>query len=490
MRAPCTPAAGSGVSPAPLTCRPTSPPPPPVCPLRVTHTTTAATAQVKYGTRASSGGGRASARETIGRVAAGAIAEKWLRQEYGTEVVTFVSAVGTVALPPGGAYRPDGAPWTRADVDELGTLTLLRDAPATGWKQVAATAPGATVPPAAKAGQDALDAADEAAFLRSYNATSPDVAAQLALCGQTAAEAEAGAAPASAAAVAAAAAVAPNAYAPGTPAYEGADGVVYDMHGVVLPPLPADALAARRTTEAVCLRCPHGPTAARMASLIRAVKAAQDSTGGVLTTIVTRPPVGLGEPVFDKAEAMLAHAMLSLPATKGFEIGDGFAGSRLRGSVHNDAFVAAGAGAGASSSSSSAASSSSTSSPLLATATNHAGGTLGGITSGGEIVFRVPIKPVSTIGRGQATAGYDGSPTVLEAKGRHDPCVLPRAPPLVEGMTALVLADLALIQRARAGGPLAVLPPTGAGAGGAASSLAGAKRKAPEGGDDDEASAF
>merc|ERR1712146_419652 len=143
-------------------------------------------------------------------------------------------------------------------------------------------------------------------------------------------------------------------------------------------------------------------------------------------------PVGLGEPCFDKLEAKLAHAMLSLPATKGFEIGSGFRGTRLRGSQHNDAFVKHKDGT-----------------PLLGLKTINAGGTLGGISSGADIVFRVAVKPVSTIGQAQETATFSGEKAELRARGRHDPCVLPRTPPLVEGMAALVLADAAMIQRSR-----------------------------------------
>ena len=135
----------------------------------------------------------------------------------------------------------------------------------------------------------------------------------------------------------------------------------------------------------------------------------------------------------------MAHAMLSLPATKGFEIGSGFDGCTMRGSVHNDPFVArpAAAGDGADA-------------PAIMTSKNHAGGTLGGISSGADVYFRVAVKPVSTIGQAQTTSTFDGKEVVLEAKGRHDPCVLPRTPPLVEGMAALVLADCALLQRTRA----------------------------------------
>ena len=405
------------------------------------------TYQAKYGVRAGSGGGRSSARETIGRVAAGAIAEKWLAETYGTLIVTFVSAVGTVELAAEHGTRPDGTPYSREDVDELGTLTILRDA-AAGWTRVV---------PADAAAQAVLDAADEAAFVAAYTATSADCASQLTLCS---AAAPSSVSPPSQAAPERASPAANDAatrasysVAASTPAYEDAAGYVYNMHGGLLA--GAQATDACRTQEVIAVRCPHAPTAARMASLIRAVKAASDSTGGVLTTVVTRVPVGLGEPVFDKLPAMLAHAMLSLPAVKGFEIGDGFTGTRLRGSAHNDAFRAA-AARGADGSCPAAADPS-LPSLLLRTATNHAGGTLGGVSSGANLLFRVAIKPVSTIGRPQVTATYGGAAAVLEAKGRHDPCVLPRSPPLVEAMTAIVLADSALVQRSRGTEPR-VLP--------------------------------
>ena len=252
------------------------------------------TYQMKYGVRASSGGGRSSARETIGRVAAGAIAEKWLREQYGTEIVAWVSAVGDIEAPPADLERI-----TRADVDQN------------------------------------------------------------------------------------------------------------------------------------IIRCPDAATALRLQDRVREVLEAKDSTGGILTCVCRNVPVGLGEPLFDKLEARLAQAMLSLPATKGFDIGSGFAGTRLRGSTHNDPFVRRGSG--------------------LGTRTNHSGGVQGGISNGEPIVFRVAFKPVATIGLAQETVDFDGEPVTLEAKGRHDPCVVPRAVPIVEAMAALVLIDLALMQRARRG---------------------------------------
>lgn len=250
------------------------------------------TYQMKYGIRASSGGGRSSARETIGRVAAGAIAEKWLFETYGTEIVAWVSAVGDIEAP---------------EVDSL--------------------------------------------------------------------------------------------------------------------------RISRAEVDAQMIRCPDAATAGRMETRVREVLEAKDSTGGILTCVCRNVPIGLGEPVFDKLEARLAQAMLSLPATKGFDIGSGFAGTRLRGSLHNDPFVKKGR--------------------QLGTRTNYSGGVQGGISNGEPIVFRVAFKPVATIGQVQSTVDFDGCEVELAAKGRHDPCVVPRAVPIVESMAAMVLIDLALQQRAR-----------------------------------------
>ena len=250
------------------------------------------TYQAKYGIRASSGGGRSSARETIGRVAAGAIAEKILREEWGVEIVAWVSSVGAEEA-------------VNVDVDSV----------------------------------------------------------------------------------------------------------------------------SRDQVDSNLSRCPDKPSAARMEALVREVLEAKDSVGGVVSCVCRNLPVGWGEPVFDKLDAMLAQAMLSLPATKGFEIGSGFAGTRLRGSQHNDPFVQKG--------------------KRLGTLTNYAGGTLGGISSGEPVLFRVAFKPVATIGQSQQTVDFDGKPVILEAKGRHDPCVVPRAVPIVESMAALVLLDLALRQKTR-----------------------------------------
>lgn len=181
--------------------------------------------------------------------------------------------------------------------------------------------------------------------------------------------------------------------------------------------------------EVVNVRCPHPESAVEMIKCIEQVKLLQDSIGGIITCCITGPPAGLGEPCFDKLPALLAHAMLSIPAVKGFEIGSGFEGTKLNGSQHNDLFCKA------------------DDDNTIKPKTNHAGGTLGGISTGETIYFNVAFKPVSTIGLEQLTVDTLGNPVTLKAKGRHDPCVLPRAPPIVESMAALVIMDLHLIQQ-------------------------------------------
>ncbi len=187
----------------------------------------------------------------------------------------------------------------------------------------------------------------------------------------------------------------------------------------------------RPDVDAEVVRCPDSESARKMAALIKQVKEESDSIGGTISCVCRGVPAGWGEPVFDKLDAELARAMLSIPAVKGFEIGSGFACASQRGSSHNDPFISA--------------------DDALATRTNNAGGVLGGISSGMPLTFRLAFKPVATIGQPQATVDFSGQDVVLAAKGRHDPCVLPRAVPIVESMTALVLADLALQQKAQAG---------------------------------------
>jgi chorismate synthase len=177
-----------------------------------------------------------------------------------------------------------------------------------------------------------------------------------------------------------------------------------------------------------------------MEKLITEFKEREDSIGGTVTCVIRNAPSGLGEPCFDKLEATLAHAMLSIPATKGFEIGSGFGGCQMPGSIHNDPFVTA-----------PASSNSRIARSKLTTKTNNSGGIQGGISNGAPIYFTVAFKPPATIGQAQTTAGYDEEEGVLEAKGRHDPCVVPRAIPIVEAMAALVMVDALMAQQARLG---------------------------------------
>ena len=180
--------------------------------------------------------------------------------------------------------------------------------------------------------------------------------------------------------------------------------------------------------ESNIVRCPDEKVARAMVDLIEETRAQGDSLGGVIECILRNVPAGLGDPVFDKIEADLAKAMMSLPATKGFELGSGFAATQMRGSEHNDAFEMR--------------------DDRVRTATNFSGGVQGGITNGEEIYFRVAFKPTATIAREQQTVSAGGEATTIAARGRHDPCVLPRAVPMVEAMAVLVLCDHALRQRA------------------------------------------
>jgi chorismate synthase len=248
------------------------------------------TYEAKYGIRDWRGGGRSSARETAGRVAAGAIARKLLRVRYGVEIVAWVSKVGRIA----------------ADCD-VETVT-------------------------------------------------------------------------------------------------------------------------REQVDQTPIRCPDPAVAEQMIAAVEAARKAGNSLGGVVTCVVRGCPPGWGEPVFDRLEADLAKAMLSLPASKGFEIGSGFAGTDLTGLEHNDEFYLDG--------------------ERVRTRTNYSGGVQGGITTGETIYFRVAFKPTATIMHEQRTVSVRREETTIRGRGRHDPCVLPRAVPMVEAMAALVLADHALRQEA------------------------------------------
>ncbi|KMQ51195.1 Chorismate synthase [Chitinispirillum alkaliphilum] len=246
--------------------------------------------QKKYGITASSGGGRASARETIGRVAAGAIAEKILNLANDIEIVAWVSSIGTIT-----SQKVDMGNISREMVDQYPT------------------------------------------------------------------------------------------------------------------------------------RCPDKQTSQMMEKALIEAKESSDSLGGTVSCVVRNVPAGLGEPVFGKLEALLAQAMLSIPATKGFEIGSGFEAARMSGSEHNDPFCLKNS--------------------RLGTVTNYSGGVQGGISNGEPIYFRIAFKPPPTIAKPQKTVDYEGNEVVFEAKGRHDPCVVYRAVPVVEAMTALVIGDLCLGQK-------------------------------------------
>ncbi len=242
------------------------------------------TYQLKYGIKASSGGGRASARETIGRVAAGSIAKQILKKSHNTEIIAWVKRIHNI----------------EADVN-LSQIQL-------------------------------------------------------------------------------------------------------------------------EDVESNIVRCPNQEIANLMIERIEEISREGDSCGGVIECVVRNPPVGIGMPVFDKLEADLAKALMSLPASKGFEIGSGFAGTFLKGSEHNDAFLPSDGN-------------------RLKTATNNSGGIQGGISNGEQIILRVAFKPTATIRKDQKTINSEGKETTLAAKGRHDPCVLPRAVPMVEAMVSIVLAD-------------------------------------------------
>ena len=198
---------------------------------------------------------------------------------------------------------------------------------------------------------------------------------------------------------------------------------VYDIAATV-----EARVVTREEVEANPVRCPDEVAAKEMMQAIAQAQANGDSLGGIIECVIRGVPPGLGEPVFDKLEADLAKAMLSLPATKGFEIGSGFAAAAMKGSEHNDPFEVR--------------------EDKVRTMTNHSGGVQGGISNGEPIIFRVAFKPTATIVREQKTVTAAKEEITLAARGRHDPCVLPRAVPIVEAMAALVLCDHALRQKA------------------------------------------
>ncbi len=197
------------------------------------------------------------------------------------------------------------------------------------------------------------------------------------------------------------------------------------------PDMTEDGIS-RKDVDANIIRCPDPKSAKKMQDLVKKVLAEKDSIGGIITCVCSNVPAGWGEPVFGKMTAELGRAMMSIPAIRGIEIGSGFNGARMRGSEHNDLFVMK--------------------KGSIRTSTNRSGGIQGGISNGEDIVFRLAFKPPATIGSRQKSVDYKGRKVVLEdIKGRHDPCVLPRAVPIVEAMAAIVLADFSLIAGAYAG---------------------------------------
>lgn len=174
------------------------------------------------------------------------------------------------------------------------------------------------------------------------------------------------------------------------------------------------------------VRCPDEETAEKMISRIKEIKKEGNTIGGTITCVIKNLPVGIGEPIFGKLQAELAKAMLNINACKGFEYGSGFCGAKMTGKEHNDLF-----------------------NEDFSTKTNLSGGIQGGISNGMDVYFRVAFKPVATILRPQESFDKDGNPTIVEGKGRHDPCVLPRAVPIVENLAAFVLADLYLVNKIR-----------------------------------------
>jgi chorismate synthase len=205
---------------------------------------------------------------------------------------------------------------------------------------------------------------------------------------------------------------------------------VKDLRGELAEPV-MDLAELAKTVEGNIVRCCDPAAAERMVELITEMRSEGNSVGGTIECIVRGLPPGLGEPVFDKLEADLAKAMLSLPATKGFEIGSGFAGTLQTGLEHNDEFYMQDGG--------------------VRTRTNRSGGIQGGISNGEDITFRVAFKPTATVLQSQKTVNTRGEETTLAARGRHDPCVLPRAVPMVEAMVHLVVADHLLRHHAQNG---------------------------------------
>lgn len=221
------------------------------------------------------------------------------------------------------------------------------------------------------------------------------------------------------------------------PGYQ-AVAYVCSIHNIIASIDPASVQPAE--VESNIVRCPDTAAAERMVELIKQMRGEGNSVGGIIECVLRKVPAGLGEPVFDRFEADLAKAMMSLPATKGFEVGSGFAATKMTGIEHNDAFEMRDG--------------------RVCTATNRSGGIQGGISNGEDIIFRTAFKPTATVLRPQATVTRAGEPTELAARGRHDPCVLPRAVPMIEAMAHLVVCDHLLRQRAQNGLPTQLAQPS------------------------------
>ncbi|EAR95503.1 chorismate synthase (macronuclear) [Tetrahymena thermophila SB210] len=313
---------------------------------------------IKYGVKAQSGGGRSSARETIGRVCAGALADIYLEKQLNMNVFSFVTSVGDIQVPNEFIDKIVNSTlreYTKERIDALGSITIFKDT------------------------------LDHLIYK--------------------------------------------------------CDNIFYNEQGDQILSCEENLLAQ---LEVVNMRCPHPPTAIKMIQKIQSIRGQKDSIGGTVTCVIQNTPIGLGEPCFDKLPALLAHAIMSIPATKGFQIGSGFEGTKMQGSQHNDTFYSDKL---QNTQNTEKQEETKQESVILKTMTNNAGGTLGGISNGQSIYFSVAFKPVSTIGLPQKTSNLEGESTILEAKGRHDPCVLPRAPPIVDSMASITLMDAYLLQQ-------------------------------------------
>jgi len=382
----------------------------------------------KYGIKSSSGGGRSSARETISRVAGGAIAEKVLEIKFNTEIIAWVKSVGNISIPNEINNEIIKSKLSKEYIDKIGTfhvyiinedkyvkkeefiLSNEFDQSCYYLERISTVSLNEHIQfniidkledklNTEQLIEDKIDKDNKKdkdnKIVNTNNSNKPS----------------------------------------NTPSIKPKEIIYKDNKYTYF--------------ESINTRCPHIPTAINIIKLIMQVKLESDSIGGIVSCVIKNCPQSLGEPCFDKFEASLAKAMLSIPATKGFEIGSGFEGTKLKGSQHNDCFTKK------TNRNNISIVNDKLTKPTnvnelsiekidLNQKSNNSGGTLGGITTGEDVYFNVAIKPVSTIGKPQYTCDLNGKDTILEAKGRHDPCVVPRAIPIVEAMAALVIADFYL----------------------------------------------